>query len=71
MANEFFQAFGPDAAITLTPKGGGRLEVYLDGEKIFDRKTEGNIYPDLKRVREMLEFIREKIANLEPAPADD
>ena len=61
MANEFFRAFGGDVAITLTPGGHGRMEVYLDGEKIFDRKEEGNIYPDLGRVREMKKVIQEKL----------
>ena len=46
------------------------MEVFMDGEKIFDRKTEG-IYPDLARVRKMKEVIAAKIANLEPVAADD
>ena len=51
MANEFFRAYGPDAAVTISPRGQGIMEVFLDGEKIFDKKGEGNIYPDLARVR--------------------
>ena len=49
------------------------MEVFLDGEKIFDKKAEGNIYPDLARVRKMKEVISAKIASLEaaPAPADN
>lgn len=49
------------------------MEVFLDGEKIFDKKGEGNIYPDLARVRKMKERISAKIASLEgvPAPADN
>ena len=47
------------------------MEVFLDGERIFDKKGEGNIYPDLARVRKMKEVISEKIANLTPVPADD
>lgn len=61
MANEFFRAYGGDAAVSLTPGANGRLEVYLDGEKIFDRKEEGNIYPDLSRVRKMKEVIKAKL----------
>ena len=38
MANEFFRAYGPDAAITISPRGQGIMEVFLDGEKIFDKK---------------------------------
>ena len=73
MANEFFRAYGPDAAITISPRGQGIMEVFLDGEKIFDKKAEGNIYPDLSRVRKMKEVITAKIANLNavPAPADN
>ena len=37
----------PDAAITISPRGQGIMEVFVDGEKIFDKKAEGNVYPDL------------------------
>jgi predicted Rdx family selenoprotein len=69
VANEFFRAYGGDAAISLTPGANGRFEVYLDGEKIFDRKEEGNIYPDLSRVRKMKEVIKAKLDSL--VAADD
>ena len=73
MANEFFRAYGPDAAVTISPRGQGIMEVFLDGERIFDKKGEGNIYPDLARVRKMKEVITAKIESLDavPAPADD
>ena len=71
MANEFFRHFGPDAAVTISPRGQGIMEVFLDGERIFDKKGEGEMFPDLKRVRAMREVIQEKIDILEPAPADD
>ena len=71
MANEFFRTYGPDAAITISPRGQGIMEVFVDGEKIFDKKAEGNVYPDLARVRKMKEVITERIANLEPVPADN
>ena len=73
MANEFFRAYGPDAAVTISPRGQGIMEVFLDGEKIFDKKGEGNISPALARVRKMKERISAKIASLEgvPAPADN
>jgi predicted Rdx family selenoprotein len=64
VANEFFRAYGPDVAISLTPGANGRFEVYLDGEKIFDRKEEDNIYPDLGRVRKMKEVIKAKLDSL-------
>ena len=64
MANEFFRTFGPDVAISLTPGANGRFEVYLDGEKIFDRKEEGNIYPDLTVVRKLRGVIKSKLDSL-------
>ncbi len=69
MANEFFRAYGGDAAISLTPGANGRFEVYLDGEKIFDRKEEGNIFPELGRVLEMKKVILAKLEAI-PAAAD-
>jgi predicted Rdx family selenoprotein len=50
MANEFFRAFGGDAAISLTPGANSRLEVRLDDELIFDKKAEDGKFPDLARV---------------------
>ena len=71
MANEFFRKFGPDVAVTISPRGQGIMEVFVDGERSFDKKGEGNIYPDLKRVREMRQVIDAKIEPLAPTPADD
>ena len=71
MANEFFRAYGPDVAVSISPRGQSIMEVFLDGEKIFDRKAEGNIYPDLARVRKMKEVISAKIADLTAVPADN
>ena len=70
MANEFANTFGPEAAIALTPKGNGRLEVYLDGQKIFDKQEEDNKFPDLARVREMKSVIRERLGPV-PSAAND
>ena len=67
MANEFFRAYGGDVAISLTPGANGRFEVYLDGEKIFDRKEEGNIYPDLGRVRQLKQVIKTKLDSVASA----
>ncbi len=64
MANEFFRAFGPDVGISLTPGANGRFEVYMDGEKIWDKKEEGNIYPDLSIVRKLKGVIKEKLDSL-------
>ncbi len=67
MANEFFRTFGPEVGISLTPGANGRFEVYLDGEKIFDRKEEGNIYPALNHVRKLKEVIKAKLDTVKAA----
>jgi predicted Rdx family selenoprotein len=68
VANEFFRSFGPDAAVSLTPGANGRFEVYLDGEKIFDKKEEDNKFPDLTRVRALKKVIQTKLDTI-PATA--
>ncbi len=69
MANEFYRYFGADAGISLTPGANGRLEVYLDGEKIFDRSEEDGKYPDLTRVKQLRDVIQAKVDSLEVAAA--
>jgi predicted Rdx family selenoprotein len=64
VANEFFRAFGPDVGISLTPGANGRFEVYMDGEKIWDRKEADNVYPDLSIVRKLKGVIKEKLDTL-------
>ena len=67
MANEFFRSAAPgDVAIKVTPSDKGRLEVYLDGDKIFDRKEAG-AFPDLGKVNELKMAIAEKIFDVEDA----
>lgn len=67
MATEFFRSDAPgDVAIKMTPSNRGRLEVYLDGDKIFDRKEAG-AFPDLSKVNELKMAIAEKIFDLEEA----
>ncbi len=68
---EFFRAYGPDVAVTISPRGQSIMEVYLDGERIFDKLGEGNVFPDLARIRKMKQVIAAKIASLEPVAADD
>ncbi len=67
MANEFFRSDAPgDVAIKMTPTDKGRLEVYLDGDKIFDRKESG-AFPDLSMVNELKMVIAEKVFDVEYA----
>ena len=66
---EVWRSQGPgDIAIKLTPADRGRLEVYLDGQRIFDRKEDGG-YPDLTRVNELKWVIAEKIEEVDAAVA--
>lgn len=70
MASEFFKSDSPgDVAIKLTPEGGGRLEVYLDGDKIFDRMDDNEGFPNLARVMELKMVVAEKIFDVEDALA--
>lgn len=69
MANEFFAEGGKDVAIKLTPGVAGILQVYVDGDKIFDKKEEDGQMPTLPRVKEMRSVIREKLSAL--VAADD
>ena len=71
MANEFFRHFGPDAAVAISPRGQSIMEVFVDGERIYDKKGEGNVFPDLARVRKMLAYVRERIAEADLVAADD
>lgn len=68
LAAEFLKGDNPgDIAIKLTPAGNGRLEVYLDGAKIFDRKDEDGVYPNLSRANELKMEIAEKIFEVDEA----
>lgn len=58
MATEIWHDFGDDAPVTIIPVADGRLEVIADGEVLFDRKAEGGIYPEMKRVREIKQQIK-------------
>ena len=61
MATEIWHDFGDDAPVTLIPVGGGRLEVYVNGEKLFDRKAEDGVYPEMKRVRQIKQEIKKRL----------
>ncbi|MCH8107106.1 MAG: Rdx family protein [Chloroflexi bacterium] len=72
MATEFYRNDAPgDVAIKLTPVGQGRLEIYLDGEKIFDRKEDSGGFPNLTKVNELKMVIAEKLFEFDSALASD
>ena len=70
MATEFFAAGGTDVAITLTPGEAGVLQVIVDGDKIYDKKEEGNETPTLTRVKELKAIVKERLTAV-AAAADD
>ena len=63
MATEIWHEFGEDAPVTLIPVADGRLEVSADGEMLFDRKAEDGVYPEMKRVREIKQQIKQRLAS--------
>ena len=67
MATEIWHDFGEDAPITLIPVTDGRLEVTANGEMLFDRKAEGGVYPEMKRVREIKQQIKARLQTLSAA----
>lgn len=65
MMNEFWRAFGPDAAITIRPgPHHAALEVFLNGELIYDRDTEAAAglgkFPDWIRIKQLKQLISDK-----------
>ncbi len=69
---EFWRSQEPgDIAIKLTPADSGRLEVYLDGDKIYDVKDENRVYPNFTRVNELKMVVAERMFDLEEAAADN
>ena len=62
MATEFFAEGGKDLAIKLTPGIAGILQVFVDGDKIFDKADENGQHPNLPRVKEMRAIIRDKLS---------
>ncbi len=64
MATEIWHDFNDDAPVTIIPVADGRLEVYANGEVLFDRKAEGGAYPEMKRVREIKQQIKQRLEAL-------
>ncbi len=62
MATEFFAEGGKEVAIKITPGTAGILQVFVDGDKIYDKKEEDGQFPTLPRVKEMRAIIRDKLS---------
>ena len=69
MASEFFAEGGKDVALKLTPGDAGILQVYIDGDKIYDKKEEDGQFPNLPRVKQMRAVVRDRLSSL--VAADD
>jgi predicted Rdx family selenoprotein len=67
MATEIWHEFDYDAPVTLIPVADGRLEVWANEDKIFDRKAEGGAYPEMERVRQIKQQIKQKLQTLSAA----
>lgn len=63
MATEFSAAGDRDMALTLTPGTYDVLQVYIDGEKIYDKQAEQHQFPTLPRVQQMREVVRARLAS--------
>ena len=62
MATEFFAEGGKEVAIKITPGTAGILQVFVDGDKIYDKKEEDGQFPTLPRVKAMRAIIRDKLS---------
>ena len=69
MASEFFAEGGSDVALRLTPGTAGILQVFVDGDKVYDKAEEDGQFPNLPKVKEMRALVRQRLA--EPVLADD
>ena len=70
MVNEFVAEGGKDVAIEVKPGVGGVLQVFVDGDKIYDKAEEDGQTPHLNRVKELRAVVRSRLDSL-VAVADD
>ncbi|MBI4299292.1 MAG: hypothetical protein HY666_06000 [Chloroflexi bacterium] len=52
-----------ETSIALTPVGDGRFEIYLDGEKLYDRQGAGeaDFFPSLRTLRKIRPQLQERL----------
>ena len=62
MAAELSSINYRETAITLTPSDSGRFEIYLDGQKVYDRKDPNGVdfLPAMREVHK----VRDQIARI-------
>ena len=61
MLSELFSVGGSEVAIKVTPGASGVLQVYFDGDLVYDKKAEGNQTPSLTRVKEIKALLKQRI----------
>ncbi len=61
MATEFSAISVGDVAVTITPGVAGILQVFVDGDKIYDKKEEDNQTPHLNRVKELKAIVKDRL----------
>ena len=69
MASEFFAEGGKEVAVKITPGTAGILQVFVDGEKIYDKAEEDGQFPTLPRVKQMRAVVKDRL--LSAVAADD
>ncbi len=69
MASEFFAEGGKEVAVKITPGTAGILQVFVDGEKIYDKAEEDGQFPNLPRVKQMRAVVKDRL--LSAVAADD
>ena len=69
MASEFFAEGGKEVAVKITPGTAGILQVFVYGDKIYDKAEEDGQFPNLPRVKQMRAVIKDKLSAL--VAADD
>lgn len=69
MASEFFAEGGKEVAVKITPGTAGILQVFVDGEKIYDKAEEDGQFPNLPRVKQMRAIVKDRL--LSAVAADD
>ena len=59
MAAELSDGHVRETDITLTPVHEGRFEIYVDGQKVYDRREPGaaDFYPSLNEIRKAKEVL--------------
>ena len=61
MVAEIFAEGGNQVAITMTPGVGGVLQVFADGETLYDKAKEDGQFPNLPRVKEIRAEVRKRL----------